>query len=191
MRSRQRRQTQRLLSKARKQAPWQRTSLMRSRRVKNMRNTALWATFAAVAVLVFSQTLPGAQAKVASPSCDNARFLNDQSDFMQTGPTRIDLPEHVCGQVASVTRRARRTHSGVHAFFLLTVAPGRTVRIVSDLDRMNAPSWPWIKSGDQVEVSGRYYFDSARSQGIDWTHHGTGRHWPSSGYVTVNGTRYE
>ncbi|GBQ10413.1 DUF3465 domain-containing protein [Swaminathania salitolerans] len=130
-------------------------------------------------------------AQTGAASCDNARFLTDQAGLMQTGPTRVDLPEHICGKVVSFTRRARRTHSGVHAYFVISVAPGRTIRIVSDLDRMNAPSWPWVRVGDRVDVVGRYYFDSARAQGIDWTHHGTGRHWSMPGYVEVNGTRYE
>lgn len=132
-----------------------------------------------------------AQAQSSGSACDNRKFLADQAGFLQTGPTRVDLPEHVCGQVSSVTYRSRRTRSGIHGYFVLQIAPGNTIRIVSDLDRMNAPSWPWVRTGDQVEVTGRYYFDSARSQGIDWTHHGTGRHWSSPGYVVVNGVRYE
>ncbi|GBR09062.1 DUF3465 domain-containing protein [Asaia siamensis] len=132
-----------------------------------------------------------AQAQVASVQCDNQKFLSDQAGFLQTGPTRVDLPEHVCGEVVSVTQRSRRTRSGVHGYFVMQVAPGRQIRIVSDLDRMQAPDWPWVRPGDPVEVVGRYYFDSARSQGIDWTHHGTGRHWASPGYVQVNGKRYE
>lgn len=132
-----------------------------------------------------------AQAQIAPVQCDNQKFLSDQAGFLQTGPTRVDLPEHVCGEVVSVTQRSRRTRSGVHGYFIMQVAPGRQIRIVSDLDRMQAPDWPWVRPGDPVEVVGRYYFDSARSQGIDWTHHGTGRHWASPGYVQVNGKRYE
>ncbi len=136
-------------------------------------------------------TLGAAQAQIAPVQCDNQKFLSDQAGFFQTGPTRVDLPEHVCGEVISVTERSRRTRSGVHGYFIMQVAPGRQIRIVSDLDRMQAPDWPWVKTGDAVDVVGRYYFDSARSQGIDWTHHGTGRHWASPGYVQVNGKRYE
>jgi hypothetical protein len=40
-------------------------------------------------------------------------------------------------------------------------------------------------------VQGRYYYDSASSQGIDWTHHGTSRSWGSPGYVVVAGTEYQ
>lgn len=132
-----------------------------------------------------------AQALMAPAQCDNQKFLSDQAGFIQNGPTRVDLPEHVCGQVVSVTRRSRRTRSGVHGYFMMQVADGHLIRIVSDLDRMQAPQWAWVKPGDKVEVVGRYYFDSARSQGIDWTHHGTGRHWASPGYVEVNGVKYE
>lgn len=140
--------------------------------------------------------LPGqAQSQVQIQSgggiCDNQKFLTDQAGFMQTGPTRVDIPEHICGQVFFVTKRPRRTHSGVHGYFVVEIAPGRTIRIVSDLDRMSAPLWPWVQRGDHVDIVGRYYFDSARSQGIDWTHHGTGRHWSVPGSVTVNGVRYE
>ncbi|RUT25294.1 hypothetical protein C0V97_11915 [Asaia sp. W19] len=138
-----------------------------------------------------AQTVGGAPTGLAPTQCDNRKFLSDQAGFMQTGPTRVDLPEHICGQVVSVTRRSRRTRSGVHGYFILQTAPGHSIRIVSDLDRMNAPNWPWVKPGDQVDVVGRYYFDSERSQGIDWTHHGAGRHWALPGFVQVNGTRYE
>lgn len=124
-------------------------------------------------------------------SCDNGKFLADQRNFEQTGPTRVDLAEHICGTVSGVTARARHTRSGVHSFFYVTVGQNQTIRIVSDLDRMNAPEWPWVRKGDQVDIAGRYYYDSERSQGIDWTHHGTGRHWHVPGYVTVNGTRYQ
>lgn len=144
---------------------------------------------AALAALAFA--VAPAIAQAADGECDNAKFQTDQAGFLQTGPTRADLPEHVCGKVLSLTTRARHTHSGVHGYFIMQLAPGQAIRIVSDLDRMNAPAWPWVKPGDQVEVVGRYYFDSARSQGIDWTHHGTGRHWATPGYVIVNGTRYE
>ncbi|MBS1087370.1 DUF3465 domain-containing protein [Gluconobacter wancherniae] len=124
-------------------------------------------------------------------SCDNSKFLSDQQGFEQGGPRRIDLPEHICGQVIALSPRARRTRSGVHGYFYLNVGQGVSIRIVSNLDEMNAPQWPWVKKGDQVEVQGRYYFDSPRQQGVDWTHRGTGRKWQWPGYIVVNGTRYE
>ena len=137
-------------------------------------------------------SVTGVEAQDNIPAtCDNARFLSDQQGFLQSGPTRVDLPEHVCGRVVGVTSRARHSRSGMHGYFYVDVGQGVQIRIVSDLDRMNAPDWPWVRNGDQVDVLGRYYFDSARSQGIDWTHHGTGRHWHMAGYVVVNGTRYE
>lgn len=55
---------------------------------------------------------------------------------------------------------------------------------------MNALPWPWVQKGDNVEVVGRYYYDNPRRQGIDWTHKGTSHKWPYSGYVIVNGVKY-
>ncbi|WP_245642145.1 hypothetical protein [Neokomagataea thailandica] len=130
-----------------------------------------------------SETMPSA--------CDNAQFLRDQQNFLQNGATGVDLPEHICGHVVAVAPRARQTRSGLHGFFYVNVGSGVSIRIVSDLDRMNAPSWPWVHKQDQVEVQGRYYFDNLRSQGIDWTHHGTGRSWAWGGFVVVNGQHYE
>lgn len=128
----------------------------------------------------------------AMPSaCDNAKFLQDQQNFLQNGATGVDLPEHICGQVVAVAPRAKQTRSGWHGFFYLNVGSGVSIRIVSDLDRMNAPAWPWVQKRDQVEVQGRYYFDNLHSQGVDWTHHGTGRSWAWGGFVVVNGQHYE
>lgn len=124
-------------------------------------------------------------------TCDNAKFLNDQQTFEQRGATRTDLPEHICGRVIAVAERAKRTRSGWHGYFYVDVGQGVSIRIVSGLDEMSVPQWPWVQKGDTVEVQGRYYYDSLRKQGIDWTHHGTSRKWPWAGYVTVNGHRYE
>lgn len=130
-----------------------------------------------------------AQARDAAPPCDVHHFLADQQG-MASGAIRGDRLEDVCGAVVHVYGQ-RRTRSGRHGYFLLQVAPGQVIRIVSDLDRMNAPAWPWVAEGDQVTVRGRYYFDNPRRQGIDWTHHGTGRNWPTAGYVVVNGRIYQ
>ncbi|MCQ9154453.1 DUF3465 domain-containing protein [Acidomonas methanolica] len=148
-------------------------------------------TFGVVVLAAALHALP-AMAQTGMPAqCDNGKFLRDRLELQQSGPTGIDLPEHVCGMVAHVTWRARHSHSGVHGYFDLTIGQGQTIRIVSDLDRMNAPAWPWVQVGDKVEVAGRYYYDSNRSQGIDWTHHGTGRKWGMPGYVIVNGAIYQ
>lgn len=123
-------------------------------------------------------------------ACDDARFLSDVEAAESTTGRHPDRVEHVCGRVIAVST-AKRTRSGWHGYFYVDVGHGVSIRIVSDLDRMTAPSWPWVAKGDQADVLGRYYYDSPRSQGIDWTHHGTGRNWPVEGYVIVNGTRYQ
>lgn len=129
--------------------------------------------------------------------CDNAHFLSDQNGFAdQFARHRTaygqhsDVPEHVCGTVTRVFR-ARKSRSGWHGYFLMKVGSGDPIRVVSNLDEMHAPAWPWVKSTDQVEVQGRYYYDGPRRQGLDWTHHGTSRSWPWEGFVTVNGQRYQ
>lgn len=148
------------------------------------------------AMMVTTSQLVASNAALAwdsvSPSCDNRRFLEDQARFEneERHTRHADLPEHVCGRVIAVSR-ARRTRSGWHGYFYVDVGSDISIRIVSDLDQMNAPQWPWVAKGDQVDVVGRYYFDNLRSQGIDWTHHGTGRNWRIPGYVIVNGRQYQ
>ena len=85
------------------------------------------------------------------------------------------------------------TGSGLHGYFYTTItgASPSSIEIVSNLDAMaeapsNAPpSWPWVSAGDYVYVQGRYYFDDANSQGIDWTEDDTSGSWPHAGYVAV------
>ncbi|QDH16635.1 DUF3465 domain-containing protein [Swingsia samuiensis] len=152
----------------------------------------LTRSFFAFALL--SAPLSGAMAQSSASmpaSCDNSKFLSDQQSFEQNGPTKIDLPEHICGKVIAVAPRAKRTRSGWHGYFYVDVGQGVSIRIVSDLDEMNAPRWPWVNKGDNAEIEGRYYYDNLRSQGIDWTHHGSSRKWQWPGYVVVNGTHYE
>lgn len=129
-------------------------------------------------------------AQTVSPTCDNQDFLSKQLAF-ENGGARTDTPVHICGSVLAVSPKAQHTRSGWHGYFYLAVTPTVSIRIVSGLDEMQAPAWPWVNKGDQVEVVGRYYYDSIRRQGVDWTHHGTGRSWHVPGYVTVNGKRYE
>lgn len=128
--------------------------------------------------------------QTAPASCDNRDFIAKQQAFENGGP-KADVPVHLCGTVVAISPRAKRTRSGWHGYFYVAVAPNISIRIVSGLDEMNAPAWPWVNKGDQVEVVGRYYYDSLRRQGVDWTHHGTGWSWHVPGYVTVNGKRYE
>ncbi|MDG6095338.1 hypothetical protein LOC54_09515 [Acetobacter sp. AN02] len=131
-----------------------------------------------------------ASAQTVSPSCDNNGFLSAQQ-AAESGQVRGDQPVHICGKVVSVAHRARKTRSGVHGYFYVSTGSGVSIRIVTNLDEMNTPPWPWVEKGDQVDVVGRYYYDSPRRQGIDWTHKGTGSRWGLPGYVIVNGTKYE
>lgn len=164
---------------------------MTSRLLSTLAAAFLYAPLAASAQGLFGQNGAASRMHDMPETCDNARFLADQQGLERSGPTRIDLPEHLCGQVLAISPRARRTRSGWHGYFYVSVGQGVSIRIVSDLDEMNAPQWPWVNKGDQVEVQGRYYYDSLRRQGVDWTHHGTSRKWRWSGYVVVNGTRYQ
>ncbi|MBB2190049.1 DUF3465 domain-containing protein [Gluconacetobacter azotocaptans] len=144
------------------------------------------------ALAVAGGLLAGAPAhaqEAIGPACDNHHFLAVQQAF-ESGSLRGDRPVHVCGRVLAVSR-PKRTRSGWHGYFYVDVGAGVSIRIVSDLDRMAAPRWPWVAKGDTADVVGRYYYDNPRSQGIDWTHHGTGRNWGMEGYVAVNGSRYQ
>ncbi len=121
--------------------------------------------------------------------CDDAQFAQDQQQFA-SGSLHGDQEVDVCGTVTKVLR-SRTTYSGLHGYYDLQVAAGDVIEIVCDLGQMDAPAWPWVKAGDYSYVQGRYYYDDASSQGIDWTHHGTSGSWPTSGYVVVNGTEYQ
>lgn len=121
--------------------------------------------------------------------CRNTQFLEDQQAF-ENGQIVADQPEDICGKVVSVLPE-KKTRSGNHGYFYIEVAPGVDIEIVSDLDQMNAPQWPWVSVGDTTYVQGRYYFDNMDSQGVDWTHHGTSKSWPHAGYVVVNGKEYQ
>lgn len=129
--------------------------------------------------------------------CNNDHFLNDRAALQRQFlfhrtmyGQHINTPEHICGQVIKVFR-PRKTRSGWHGYFLMKVGTGAPIRVVSNLDEMKAPAWPWVKKTDQVEVQGRYYYDGPHRQGIDWTHHGTSRSWPWDGFVTVNHQHYQ
>ncbi|NHN85912.1 DUF3465 domain-containing protein [Acetobacter musti] len=156
-----------------------------------MRQSTAWL-IRGLAVAIMSTLLNSgcAQAQTVSSVCDDSAFLAAQRTF-ENGGGREDLPVHVCGRVVAVSSRAKHTRSGWHGYFYVDVGSGVSIRIVSDLDEMNAPEWPWVAKGDQAEIVGRYYYDAPRRQGIDWTHHGTGRHWGMPGYVVVNGTKYQ
>jgi hypothetical protein len=127
--------------------------------------------------------------KTATYPCNNAQFLQDQQNF-ENGEISADQFVDICGVVTAVLP-AKHTRSGNHGYFYVQVAQGVTIEIVSDLDQMSAPKWPWVMVGDNTYVQGRYYYDNDSSQGVDWTHHGTSSSWPHAGYVVVNGTKYQ
>jgi hypothetical protein len=135
----------------------------------------------------------GAAVAAASPGgswpCNVGQFEQDQQK-LASGAAEGDQEVDVCGTVTRVLP-AKDTRSGEHGYYFIQVAPGDSIEVVSDLGEMDAPSWPWVKVGDYSYVQGRYYYDSASSQGIDWTHHGTSRSWPSAGYVVIDGTEYQ
>lgn len=130
------------------------------------------------------------QTATVPSSCDNQDFLSKQQAF-ESGGSKKDVPVHICGTVLAISPKAKKTRSGRHGYFYVTVAPNVSIRIVTNLDEMQTPAWPWVAKGDAVEVVGRYYYDSPRKQGVDWTHHGTGRSWDVPGYVIVNGKHYD
>lgn len=138
----------------------------------------------------FALTSNSLWAKDSAEHCNNQAFLQAQQDFENDPRLKKDVPVHVCGTVIALSK-ARYTRSGEHGYFYLKIESSVSIRIVSNLDEMIAPPWPWVKKGDYVEVVGRYYYDSPRRQGIDWTYKGTSRKWPYSGYILVNGTKYD
>lgn len=124
-------------------------------------------------------------APTSSPAwpCNDQQFLTDQTNF-GNGTISADQPVDVCGAVTQVLP-SKTTTSGLHGYFYMQIKTGDTIEVVSNLDEMNAPAWPWVAVGDYVYVQGRYYYDNSSSQGIDWTHHGTSSSWPQPGYVVV------
>ncbi len=121
--------------------------------------------------------------------CNDQQFLNDQSAFAAgtlSGDQLVDL----CGAVTQVLPE-KHTSSGNHGYFYVAMPSGYKIEIVSNLDAMAQAStdqppstWPWVSTGQYVYVQGRYYYDSASSQGIDWTEDDTGS-WPYVGWVAV------
>lgn len=129
-------------------------------------------------------------ARTVSSTCDNSGFVQAQQTF-ENGGRKQDVPVHICGQVVAVSTKAKHTRSGWHGYFYVNVGQGISIRVVSNLDEMNAPEWPWVRDGDMADIVGRYYYDSPRRQGIDWTHKGTGSSWDIPGYVIINGKRFD
>ena len=90
---------------------------------------------------------------------------------------------------------AKTTSSGRHGYYYVQLPSGYQIEIVCNLDAMAGGSlpppttWPWVAVGNYSTVQGRYYYDSASSQGIDWTEDDTGS-WPTRGWVVVNGVQW-
>lgn len=94
-------------------------------------------------------------------TCNDTKFLQDQQSF-ENGQLSVDQLENVCGIVTSVLPE-KKTRSGNHGYFYVQVAPNQVIEIVSDLDEMDGPTWPWVAVGDTVQVRGRYYYDNMDS----------------------------
>ena len=121
--------------------------------------------------------------------CNNQQFLTDQQ-LKASGQLPGYTEEDVCGIVTQVLP-SKTTSSGLHGYYYVQVSPSYSIEIVSNLDVMNAPAWPFVSVGQYSYVQGRYYYDSNGTQGIDWTHHGTSSSWPTAGYDVIcssNGT---
>ncbi|HVA27228.1 MAG TPA: hypothetical protein VNF68_03560 [Candidatus Baltobacteraceae bacterium] len=121
--------------------------------------------------------------------CNDTKFSSDQSAFA-SGSLSGDQLEDVCGSVTQVLP-SKTTSSGLHGYFYVKMPSGYNIEIVSNLDAMAQAStdqppstWPWVSVGQYVYVQGRYYYDNASSQGIDWTEDDTGS-WPYVGWVSV------
>jgi hypothetical protein len=121
--------------------------------------------------------------------CNNTKFLSDQSKFAN-GTLSGDQEENVCGSVTQVLPE-KLTASGHHGYYYVQMPSGYQIEIICNLDAMTTDPavWPWVKVGDYSYVQGRYYYDNASSQGIDWTENDTGS-WPTPGYVVINGNMY-
>ena len=132
----------------------------------------------------------GPTATPGSYPCNDQQFLSDQAAFA-SGSLSGDQPEDVCGQVTQVLP-SKVTRSGNHGYFDVQMTDGSTIEIVSNLDAMAQAStdqppstWPWVAVGNYVYVQGRYYYDNASSQGIDWTEDDTSSSWSQVGWVVV------
>ena len=135
---------------------------------------------------------PTTQPTSAPYACKNAQFVAYQREF-GNGSISNDQFVDVCGIVKHVLPK-QVTASGPHGYFYVAIpgsaSPG-TIEIVSNLQAMaqapdhRPPGWPWVKTGDYVYVQGRYYYDNASSQGIDWTEDDSSSSWPHVGYVAV------
>jgi hypothetical protein len=123
-------------------------------------------------------------------ACNNVQFTTYQNEF-GAGTISADQFVDICGAVTQVLPK-KTTSSGTHGYFSIELPTGYQIEIVSNLNAMaEAPTddppstWPWIAVGQYAYVQGRYYYDSASSQGVDWTEDDTSSSWDHVGYVAV------
>jgi hypothetical protein len=135
-------------------------------------------------------TAPSATPSNAPYACNNGQFATDQSEFA-AGTITADQPVDICGSVTKVLAE-KQSRSGEHGYFYVEMPSGYQIEIVSNLDAMAEAStdrppstWPWVAVGNYVYVQGRYYYDNASSQGVDWTEDDTDSSWSHLGYVAV------
>jgi hypothetical protein len=150
----------------------------------------LLTVFMAVVIACGCSRATTSSSPATSLPCDDAQFIADQQGF-GSGTMTADQLVDICGKVTRV-RAARRTRSGTHGYFFVRMPSGYQIEIVANLDAMAEAStdrppaaWPWVAAGDYVYVEGRYYYDNASRQGVDWTEDDAGRSWPHTGYVAV------
>jgi len=131
-----------------------------------------------------------ASAPTSNWPCNNAKFGTDQAAYAN-GTLKVSyIEENVCGIVTTVLP-SKTTSSGLHGYYYVQLPSGYQIEIVCNLNAMKtAPAtWPWTKTGDYSYVQGRYYYDNASTQGMDWTENDTGS-WPTVGFVVINGNMY-
>ena len=136
---------------------------------------------------------PSPSATPLAFTCNDAGFIADQTAFAAKSIT-ADQPVDVCGTVAAVTAQTNTSGSNTHGYWYITIPEGASsynIEIVSNLTAMaeastsQPPAWPWVTVGQYAHVRGRYYYDNANSQGIDWTEDDTSNSWPQLGFVNI------
>lgn len=137
---------------------------------------------AALVAALLGAALAACTGSPSPGSCDDGSFT--QIRAQQKAPWEVT----VCGKVVRVPR-SRATRSGTHEYFYVDIPGGAPIEVVSNENEMGG--WFPVRVGDDALVRGRYYHDPDGAEGIDWTHHGTSASWRFSGYVVINGKRYQ
>lgn len=152
--------------------------------------TAIADALGALYVLSANGSIYTSAAPTSNWPCNNAKFNADQAAYANGTLTVSYIEENVCGVVTTVLAE-KHTSSGNHGYYYVQLPSGYQIEIVCNLDAMTTDPavWPWTKTGDYSYVQGRYYYDNASSQGMDWTENDTGS-WPTVGFVVINGNMY-